>query len=215
LAEAEHGRWCPLLRSGLRVVFVGFNPSPEAWRVGHYYAHPRNRFWELLHASGLVARRLTAWEDRELLNFGMGLTDVVGRPSACASELAPEELEAGGTAVRRRLARFRPSVAAYTGKGVYRAVAGRPPAGYGLQAGQAVPGVADFVLPSPSGRSGIPWAEKVAWYGQLARLLDSGEVARLVGEPGSAAEAALARQMGQLVEGPQDHPRSGAGGTPC
>ena len=52
--EVERGRcaatlsrpWTPILRAGLDVVFVGFNPSPLAAALGHYYANPRNRFWD-------------------------------------------------------------------------------------------------------------------------------------------------------------------------
>lgn len=164
--------WTPLLRPGLDVVFVGFNPSPLAAARGHYYANPRNRFWELLAESGLTPRRLRPEEDATLLGLGCGLTDVVARATASAGELAPAELRAGAAEVRARLAAVRPGCAAYTGKGVYAAVAGRSArVAYGLQPSQTVPGVRDFVLPSPSGRSGLPWAEKLAWYRALARLL--------------------------------------------
>lgn len=171
------GAWRPILAPGLRAVFVGFNPSPRASELGHYYAHPRNRFWELLAESGLTALRLRPQDDGRLPEFGLGLTDVVGRATAGASDLAPAELRAGGADVRRRLAAFRPRFAAYTGKGVYRAVSGCP-AAYGLAAGQAVDGVADFVLPSPSGRSGLRWAEKLAWYRALAAALAEEPVGR-------------------------------------
>ena len=163
--------WQPILAPGLDVVFVGFNPSPVAARLGHYYAHPRNRFWELLAASGLVPVPLGPEDDARLPAFGCGLTDLVARATAGAGDLSAAELARGGAQVRRRLARFAPRCAAYTGKGVYAAVAGRAAAGYGPAAPPAVPGIADFVLPSPSGRSGLPWAEKLAWYRALAAAL--------------------------------------------
>lgn len=164
--------WSPLLRPGLAVVFVGFNPSPLAAARGHYYANPRNRFWELLAESGITPRRLHPEEDATLLQLGCGLTDVVARATASAGDLGAAELRAGGAEVRARLAAVRPRLAAYTGKGVYAAVAGRT-AGvvYGLRPTPTVPDVSDFVLPSPSGRSGLPWAEKLAWYRALAQLL--------------------------------------------
>ncbi len=163
--------WTPILRAGLDAVFVGFNPSPRAAEVGHYYAHPRNRFWELLAEAGLTPRRLRPEEDALLPSLGLGLTDVVGRPTPGAGDLSASELREGGAGVRERLARVPPRWAAYTGKGVYRAVSGHEPAGYGVQSDQAVPGVGDFVLPSPSGRSGLPWVDKVRWYRALARVL--------------------------------------------
>lgn len=163
--------WTPILRPGLQVVFVGFNPSPRAAEVGHYYAHPRNRFWELLSESGLTPRRLRAEEDVLLPTFGLGLTDVVDRPTPGAGDLSAAELREGGAAVRQRLAGVLPRWAAYTGRGVYRAVAGRQPGGYGPQRTETVPGVRDFVLPSPSGRSGLLWMDKVRWYRALAAAL--------------------------------------------
>jgi TDG/mug DNA glycosylase family protein len=166
--------WPPILAPGLRAVFVGFNPSPRAAEVGHYYANPRNRFWELLHAAGLTPVRLRPDQDGGMPALGFGLTDVVARPTPSAGDLAAAELAAGARAVRERLARFRPTLAAYTGKGVYRAVAGCDPPGYGPAAPPAVPGVRDFVLPSPSGRSGLPWTEKVAWYRALRDELSAG-----------------------------------------
>ncbi len=142
-----------------------------AFACGHYYANPRNRFWALLAASGLTAERLEPECDVLLPALGMGLLDVVDRPTPSAAELDATELVAGGARVRAELARWRPAWAAYTGKGVYRAVAGHDPAGYGPTGHPVVDGVADFVLPSPSGRSGLPWAVKVGWYRQLAELL--------------------------------------------
>lgn len=144
-----------------------------AFARGHYYANPRNRFWALLAASGLTAGRLDPEADELLPGLGLGLIDVVDRPTASAADLAAGELAEGGARVRAELARWRPAWAAYTGKGVYRAVAGRDPAGYGPTAPAVVDGVGDFVLPSPSGRSGLPWAVKVDWYRQLAELLPS------------------------------------------
>lgn len=37
------------LRANLRLVFVGTAASTRSAAVGHYYAHPGNRFWRALH----------------------------------------------------------------------------------------------------------------------------------------------------------------------
>jgi TDG/mug DNA glycosylase family protein len=166
--------WPAILRPGLAVVFVGFNPSPRSWASRHRYAHPSNRFWALLADAGLTPRRMRPEDDVRMPELGYGFTDVVGRPSAAADDLAPGELRAGAARVRAELAASRPRIAAYTGKGVYRAVSDRGPGTavpYGLQTGSVVDEVLDFVLPCPSGRSGMPYAEKVAWYRALADLV--------------------------------------------
>lgn len=163
------------LRPGLRLVVVGTNPGLRSAELGHYYAHPLNRFWRLLAESGLTPRRFAPDEDGLAPSLGIGFTDLVKRASAGFADLSAAELQAGAAALREKLARFRPEVAAYTGKGIYRALTGASGAAaiaYGRQPGQAVPGVADFVLPSPSGRSGLPYAEKLRWYRALADLLE-------------------------------------------
>ncbi len=167
---------------------MGFNPSPRSWRSGHHYAHPGNLFWKFLAESGLTPARLSPEDDGRLPEMGLGFTDVVGRPSASANALTTGELRAGAVVVRAQLLRWRPRVAAYTGKGVFRAVAGVGAAvavSYGAQAGETVTGVMDFVLPSPSGRSGLPRGEKLAWYRALAVLLATAHPAAV---PGRSSE---------------------------
>jgi len=67
------------LRPGLDIVFVGINPGEWAARTGHYYANPRNIFWECLHESGLTELRLEPAEDKRVFEFDLGLTDRVKR----------------------------------------------------------------------------------------------------------------------------------------
>lgn len=162
------------LQSGLRVVFVGFNPGTRSAAVGHYYAGRNNRFYWLLHQAGLTDRRLRPDEDHLLLRYGFGLTDIVKRASPSSADLTWAELRQGREGLLAKLAHFRPQVACYTGKGVYRALLGRAglPVTYGRQPTQAVPGVIDFVVPSPSGRSREPLAVKLAAFRDLRALLE-------------------------------------------
>src|SRR5215471_3283483 len=99
---AAHGRTvADVIAPGLRVLFCGINPSLYSAAVGHHFARPGNRFWPALHAAGFTARRLSAFEDRQLLGWGYGITNLVGRATATAQELTGAELQKGG----RRLAR--------------------------------------------------------------------------------------------------------------
>lgn len=164
------------LRPGLDVVFIGFNPGETAARLGHYYAYPGNRFWWLLHQSGLTPRQLRPDEDRLIPDLGYGLIDLVRRPSRSASDLEGWEFREGRVVLLQRLAQHRPRFACYTGKGVYAALIGRPSGAvqYGPQPTEVCPGVKDFVAASTSGRSGMPIAEKLQIYGDLARLVGEG-----------------------------------------
>lgn len=162
-----------LLAPGLRLLFVGFNPSVRAARLGHYYAGRNNRFWELLAASGLTPRGLAYTEDRTLLELGIGVTDLVKRPTRSAAEVTAEEYRRGVERLRRIVREHRPRVVCYNGKGVYLRAARVPAAPWGRQPGTVVEGVADFVVPSPSGLARIPFGEKARWYTELRVLLES------------------------------------------
>ena len=64
------------LRPNLRLVFVGTAASTRSAELGHYYAHPGNRFWRAIHEAGLVPRRYQPDEFRALLPLGIGFTDL-------------------------------------------------------------------------------------------------------------------------------------------
>lgn len=171
--EGERIRTLPdLLGPGIRLLFVGYNPSVRSAVLGHYYAGRNNRFWDLLAAAGLTPRRLAFTEDALLPGLGIGITDLVKRPTRAAHDVTPAEFRAGAARVRTLVERLRPEVVAFNGKGVYLRAAGVARAPWGLQETRIVPGVADFVVPSPSGLARIPFAEKARWYGALRELLD-------------------------------------------
>jgi TDG/mug DNA glycosylase family protein len=160
------------LAAGLKLVFIGFNPGERSAQAGHYYAYPGNRFWWLLWQSGLTERLLKPEEDRLLLTYGYGLTDLVDRPSKSSNELAYWEMTQGRNLLLAKLRHLRPRIACYNGKGVFAAAAGIPRPTYGLQPTSIVPGTRDFVAASPSGRSREPIAQKLQLYKQLKMLAE-------------------------------------------
>src|SRR5690349_6927812 len=83
------------LRPGLDVVFVGFNPGDRSSLVGHYYAWHGNQFWNFLFESQLVPERLQPEDDHRVLEFGIGLTDVVKRWSKSSSSLRQSDYTQG------------------------------------------------------------------------------------------------------------------------
>lgn len=160
-----------LLRPGLKIVFCGYNPSLASGRSGHHYAHPGNRFWRVLFASGITGRLYKPEEDELLLDLGIGFTNLVSRPSRRADELTREEIRTGSLALREKLERFRPRVVAYTGIGIYRWFRATSKVGWGLQDTAAVPGVTDVVVPSPSGLNRMRLEELVEHYRILVPFL--------------------------------------------
>ena len=53
-----------------------------------YYAHPQNRFWSALHASGLTPRKLKL-EEHLIAAMGPGLTHIAKHVSGMDRELPP------------------------------------------------------------------------------------------------------------------------------
>ncbi|HWI63971.1 MAG TPA: mismatch-specific DNA-glycosylase, partial [Symbiobacteriaceae bacterium] len=82
-----------LLGPGLKIVFIGFNPGETSARTGHYYGYPGNRFWWLLWQSGLTDRLISPTEDVTVPErYGIGMTDLVDRPSKSSGDLEGWEL---------------------------------------------------------------------------------------------------------------------------
>lgn len=161
-----------ILGSDMRVLFVGFNPSVRAAQLGHHYAGRGNQFWRLLAASGMTPRLLAPAEDRFLATWGYGLTNLVSRPTVSAAELSRSELRSGVPHLQQLVLEYRPSVLAYTGKGVYLAATGAARAPWGLQERSLFQDVLDVVLSSPSGLARLPFSEKLSHYQALRMLLE-------------------------------------------
>ena len=161
-----------LLIPGLNLVFCGYNPSLTSGHIGHHYAHPGNRFWRVLFASG-ITDRLYGPEEDELLPdlMGIGFTNLASRPTRRADELTREEIRTGAAELRDKLERYNPRAVAYTGIGVYRWFRATSKVGWGLQEVSAVPCVTDVVVPSPSGLNRMSFEELVDHYRALAPLL--------------------------------------------
>jgi TDG/mug DNA glycosylase family protein len=139
-----------LIAPGLRVLFCGINPGLYSGAVGHHFARPGNRFWKVLHLAGFTDSELSPFEDRRLLDYGLGITNLVKRATASAAELEGSELRRGATGLRRRLRRYFPSVVAFAGMSAYRTAFDRPHASIGRQQ-ERIDGCDVWLLPNPSG----------------------------------------------------------------
>jgi TDG/mug DNA glycosylase family protein len=157
------------LGAELTVLVVGFNPSLHSAAAGHFYAYPGNVFWRLIADAGWTPRRLAPEEDGLLLEYGVGFMDLSDRPTVSAQELHAHELAAGAQRLSAAVRALRPRCLAFTGKGVFQAFRRmRGPVAYGLQPDALLPPTREFVLPSPSGRSGLPYQDKLLHYRALA-----------------------------------------------
>ncbi|MET7327914.1 G/U mismatch-specific DNA glycosylase [Nonomuraea sp. NPDC005650] len=139
-----------VLAPSLDVLFCGINPGLMSEATGHHFARPGNRFWPALHLSGFTPRQLAPAEQHLLPSYGLGITNIVARPSAKASELTKEELAEGGLALAAKVAAAAPAVLAVLGISAYRTAFARSKARIGPQE-ELVGGARVWVLPNPSG----------------------------------------------------------------
>ena len=163
-----------VIAPGLDVLFCGINPSLWSAAVGHHFARPGNRFWRAIAAAGFTPRVLDATEDRELLRFGLGVTNLVNRATAKAEELSREELAAGARTLRRKACRHRPRFLAFLGVSAYRIGFDAPRATVGEQPDR-ICDVRVWVLPNPSGLNAHYQLDGLtAAYADLRRAAETG-----------------------------------------
>lgn len=143
------------IRPGVRILFVGINPGLRSAATGHHFAGYSNRFWRLLFESKLVSEPLTYQDDWRLPDWGLGLTNIIQRPSAGIDVLKPPEYIAGRKRLIVTVKHYRPHVVALLGVTIYRTLFPEYRTGrisLGLQA-KTLADRPVFILPNPSGRN--------------------------------------------------------------
>jgi len=122
-----------IIAPNLKVLFCGINPSLYTVAVGHNFARPGNRFWPTLHRAGFTPYLFAPNQDRELLQLGYGITNVVDRATVNADQLASEEFVEGGRLLVAKVNNYKPGVLAVLGITAYRKAFGYTRAAIGLQ----------------------------------------------------------------------------------
>jgi len=145
------------LQDGLRLVFVGTAASQRSADLGHYYAHPGNRFWRTIHEVGITPRRYEPHEFRTLLKIGIGFTDLCKSGSGMDHQALAFPIDI--PAFREKIRQYRPIAIAFTSKKAASLFYGRPTKAVTL--GHQPP-LDDFptvfVLASPSGAASGHWS---------------------------------------------------------
>jgi TDG/mug DNA glycosylase family protein len=134
----------------LDVLFCGINPGLYTAVVGLHFARPGNRFWPALHASGFTPHLLAPEEEWRMIDYGLGITNVVDRASASAAALRAEEYRQGAQHLERKVRQFAPRWLAVLGIGAYRTAFKQPEARIGPQP-HTIGKTRVWVLPNPSG----------------------------------------------------------------
>lgn len=158
------------LRKGMKMILIGTNPGDRSARAGHYYAGRSNEFWPILYDSGVIPEPLGYEDDRRMLEFGIGMTNLVKRPTRTIEEIGRQEFSEGRVLLAQKLEELRPRVIAFNGKVVYEKFTGRR-CKLGLQK-ERLYGAQVFVLPSTSGQNGGSGrGVKMRYFKKLAVLL--------------------------------------------
>ena len=151
---------------GLDLAICGAAAGRRSAEVGAYYAGPGNRFWRILHETGLTPRLLVPEEFRLLPDFGIGLTDLAKTASGPDSGIPRGAWDAD--ALRRKIEAARPRILAFNGKNAARRFIGAGRVAYGFRE-ERIGGTVIFVLPSTSGAASGYW-DPGPWR-ELARLV--------------------------------------------
>jgi TDG/mug DNA glycosylase family protein len=167
MSDSDLHRLPDQLRENLRLVFVGTAASTRSAELGHYYAHPGNRFWRALHEAGITPRRYQPSEFAALLDLGIGFTDLSKSGAGMDHQIAATSIDVPG--FRLKMQRYRPKTIAFTSKKAASLFYGKPSSAIALgrqPADGQFPEV--FVLSSPSGAASSswtlqPWRELAAW----------------------------------------------------
>jgi double-stranded uracil-DNA glycosylase len=140
----------PAPGADFRVLFCGINPGLYSAATGWHFARPGNRFWPALELSGFTPRRLAPREQDLLRGYGLGITNLVPRATAQASELAGAELKAGAERLAVLVHEHRPRIVAIAGVTAYRTAFGHRHATVGPQPDPLADAQA-WIVPNPSG----------------------------------------------------------------
>lgn len=139
-----------------KLVFVGINPGLWTAATNTHFSHPGNRFYPALLLGGVIDREIdrgagmTDADRQHLIERGIGITNLVQRATAKASELTAAELRDGGIRLAEFVRTTSPAVVAVAGITAYRTAFGVPQAAMGMQP-LLFEGSQLWIVPNPSG----------------------------------------------------------------
>ncbi|WP_034707559.1 G/U mismatch-specific DNA glycosylase [Chryseobacterium luteum] len=139
-----------IISKHLTAVFCGINPGLKSAEEGHHFSGKSNRFWKVLHKSGLTPYQIEAVNDTDILDFGYGLTTAVARATSRADELAKEEFDGSLELFKTKMTKFQPEYIVFLGKAAYRSFSGKKEIQWGSQP-EDFCGCRVWVLPNTSG----------------------------------------------------------------
>lgn len=139
-----------LLKSDLNIVFCGTAAGNKSAQRKAYYAGAGNQFYPTLASCGLTPRILKPEQFPELLNYKIGLTDLVKHHFGMDKDLKSEYYDTEG--FRDKIFGFKPKIVCFNGKEAPKVLFNRKKTSevnYGLQE-ETIGNTRLFVAPSTS-----------------------------------------------------------------
>ena len=157
-----------LLEESLQIVLCGSAASTASAAAAAYYAHKQNKFWRILHETGLTSELLQPRQYRDLLKYRIGLTDLVKTHAGMDHQIPlAGAAEFGRTRLQASIAAYRPKFLAFTSKTAgERFLGGRKD--YGEQI-ETIATTRIWILPSTSGAANGSWRPEV-WHAFAERV---------------------------------------------
>jgi TDG/mug DNA glycosylase family protein len=115
-------------------------------------------------------------DDKRIIEFAIGLTDLVKRPTRTIEELTREDFAEGRIVLSQKLGEYVPHVIAFNGKSVYEQFAQRR-VKLGLQK-ETLYGASIYVLPATDAQHAQGARERTSHFRKLAALVRKVEKAR-------------------------------------
>jgi double-stranded uracil-DNA glycosylase len=151
-----------VLQPQLDIVFCGTAVGTASALAGAYYAHPQNKFWKMLHETGLTPELLQPRQYSELPRYGIGLTDFVKTHSGMDHQVPLTRLaQDSRDRLRESMLKFRPRFLAFTSKAGGQHFLGGSRI-YGAQT-ERIGETRIWILPSTSGAANGSWRPEV-WH---------------------------------------------------
>lgn len=144
-----------VLKPNLKIVFCGTAAGTRSAQAKCYYAMPGNKFWKILHQTGLTPRQLAPIEFPLVTQYGIGLTDLNKNSFGADSTLSFSEKDREQLQIK--LIRFEPQIVAFNSKNAAEKFFNQRMS-FGQQAHKIGKSIV-FVLPSTSGLACRSWDE--------------------------------------------------------
>lgn len=128
------------LSSGIKILFIGINPSFGTWKRRIPFSGNKT-FWYHLHEAGLIPEDRTILRDDTKLKdlyyhkftqkYHMAILNIVNRPSRTCAELKQSETGPGRKRILAAIKKYNPRIVCFVGKTAYALFANVPKCDYG------------------------------------------------------------------------------------